>query len=148
MHVFTVARGNKAQTQRKELISLRHSHPLSATTHTFITRTNSAYSALHEPGWAPSRLLQTLESRRRGVFPALASSPLAWLAYKETPTVNPLLSLLWCNSSHKKEMSQVLAARPQLKLAEEMNKSQEGIPATHTSPQWGREDEGGQGLNM
>ncbi|KAK9519919.1 hypothetical protein VZT92_022618 [Zoarces viviparus] len=48
-----------------------------------------------------------------GYFPALASSPLAWLVYKEGLAVNPLLSLLWRNSSDKEEMSQGPAARPQ-----------------------------------
>lgn len=49
-----------------------------------------------------------------GYFPLLASSPLGWPAYKEALAVNPLLSLLWRNSSDKEEMSQGPAARPQL----------------------------------
>lgn len=53
MHVFTVARGNKAQTQKEEfdtyLISLPSSHPLSGTTQTFITCINSATHSTHKP---------------------------------------------------------------------------------------------------
>lgn len=39
--------------------------------------------------------------REFGYFPALTSSPLAWLAYRETMAVKLLLNLSWHNSSDK-----------------------------------------------